>query len=76
MTVNDNLGPSKNKRIECTSQDWFDAEIIEKTTAKRDKLFKHFKKSCLHVDKDYSKEARKEIQKPICTKKKGYFKRN
>ena len=37
------------------------------------KLFKKFKKSCLHVDKDNYKEARNEVQKLICTKKKAYF---
>ena len=30
MAVIDNLAPSKNKRIKGTSQDWFNAEIIEK----------------------------------------------
>ena len=37
----------------------------------RDKLFKKFKKSCLHVDKDNYKEARNEVQKLNCTKKKN-----
>ena len=39
----------------------------------RDKLFKKFKKSHLHVDKDNYKEVRNEIQKLIRTKKKAYF---
>ena len=39
------------------------------------KLFKKFKKSCLHVDKDNYKEARSEVQKLICTKEKAYFAR-
>ena len=30
MAVNDNLASSKNKRIKGTSQNWFDAEIMEK----------------------------------------------
>ena len=51
MAVIDNLAPSKNKRIKGTSQDWFDVEIIKKIN-ERDKLFKKFKKSRLHVDKD------------------------
>ena len=29
--------------------------------------------SCLHVDKDNYKEAKNEVQKLICTKKKAYF---
>ena len=41
-TVIDNLAPSKNKLIKGTSQNWFDAEIMEKISD-RDKLFKKFK---------------------------------
>ena len=70
MAVIDNLAPSKNKRIKGTSQNWFDAEIMEKISD-RDKLFKKFKKSRLHVDKDNYKEARNEVQKLIHTKKKS-----
>ena len=72
MVVIDNLVPSKKKRIKGTSQDWFDAQIIEKINEK-DKLFKIFKKSCLHVDKDNYKESRNEVQKLIHTKKEAYF---
>ena len=54
-TVIDNLAPSKNKLIKGTSQNWFDAEIMEKISD-RDKLYKKFKKSCLHLDKDNYKE--------------------
>ena len=39
----------------------------------RNKLFKKFKKSCLHEDKDSYKEARNEVQKLVHTKKKAYF---
>ena len=55
MGVIDNLAPSKNKHIMGTSQNWFDAEIMEKISD-RDKLYKKFKKSCLHLDKDNYKE--------------------
>ena len=72
MAVIDNLAPSKNKRIKGTSQNWFDAEIMEKI-GDRDKVFKNFKKSHLHVDKDNYKEARNEIQRLIRTKKKAFF---
>ena len=34
MAVIDNLAPSKNKRIKGTSQNWFDAEIMEKKNSK------------------------------------------
>ena len=68
MAVIDNLAPSKNKRIKGTSQNWFDAEIMEKISD-RDKLFKKFKKSRLHVDKDNYKEGRNKVQKLSCTEK-------
>ena len=71
MAVIDNLAPCKNKRIKGISQNWFDAEIMEKISD-RDKLFKKFKKSHLHVDKYNYKEARNEVQKLISTKKKAY----
>ena len=70
MAVVNNLVPGKNKRIKGTLQNWFDAEIMEKISD-RDKLFKKFKKSRLHVDKDNYKEARNEVQKLIHTKKKA-----
>ena len=72
MAVINNLASSKNKRIKGTSQDWFDAQIIEKVN-ERDKLFKKFKTSHLHVDKDNYKRARNEVQKLIHTKEKAYF---
>ena len=72
MAVIGNLVPSKNKRIKGTSQNQFDAEIMEKISD-RDKLFKKLKKSRLHVDKDIYKEVRNEVQKLICKKKKAYF---
>ena len=63
MAVIDNLTPSKNKRIKGTSQDWFDAEIKEKTN---DRVFV----APLHVDKDNYKEARNKVQRLIRTKRK------
>ena len=70
MEVIDNLAPSKNKRIKSTSQDWFDAEIMEKIN-KTDNIFRKFKKSHLHVDKNNHKKARNEVQKLIRRKKKS-----
>ena len=66
MAVIDNLAPSKNKPIKGMSQDWFDAEIMEKISEK-DKIFKKFQKFPLHVNKDNCKEARNEVQKLIHT---------
>ena len=54
------------------SQDWFDGEVAEKI-AIRDKLFKKFKKSKLHVDKDIYREARNNVENIIKSKKKSYF---
>ena len=71
MAVTDNLAPSENKHIKDTSQDWFDAEIMEKISEK-DKLSKKFKNSYLYLDKDNYNEASGEVQKLICTKKKSY----
>ena len=59
MAVVDNLAQSKNKNIKRTLQDWFDAQIMG-TILKRDKVFKKFKKSHLHVDKDNWEGMRKE----------------
>ena len=59
MAVVDDLAQSKNKNIKCTSQDWFDAQIME-TIIKRGKVFKKFKKSHLHVDEDNQEGMRKE----------------
>ena len=62
----------KNKSILGTSQDWFDAEIMEKIN-KRSKVFKKIKKSHLHVDKDDYKGARKGVKKQSLQRKKPCF---
>ena len=53
MAVIDDLvkakAKSKSKRIKGTSQNWSDAEIMEKVSD-RDKRFKKLKKFYLHVD--------------------------
>ena len=74
IEVTDNLIPSKNKHLKGALQDWFEAEIMEKINEK-DKLFKKFKKPCLHIDKGNYKKARNEVQKLMGTKKKAYFER-
>ena len=50
------------------SQNWFDAEIVEKTSDRVS--FSIQKKSRLYVDKDSYKDVRNEVQKLISTKKK------
>ena len=46
------------------TQERFDGEVAEKISV-RDKLFKKFKKSKLHIDKEIYKIARYEVQKLI-----------
>ena len=69
MAVIDNLVLSKNKYIKGSSEDWFNAEIMEKINM-RDEAFKQYH---LYVDENNYKEVRNELQKLICTKKKPYF---
>ena len=57
MEVIDKVVPVKNKRMKRFSQEWFDREISEKLII-CDKLFKKFKKTRLHVDKEIYKTAR------------------
>ena len=66
------IAPIKKKKVKNNSQDWFDGEVAEKI-AIRDKLFKKFKKSKLHVDKDLYREARNNVESIIKSKKKTYF---
>ena len=57
MEVIDKLAPVKNKRIKRNSQEWFDSVISEKLII-WDKLFKKYKKTRLHVDKEIYKRTR------------------
>ena len=70
--VIDNIAPIKQSKVKNKSQEWFDGEIAEKI-ARRDKLFKKFKKSKLHVDEICFKEARNDVQNLIKKKKKTFF---
>ena len=72
MGVIDLVAPIKSRRIKQNSQEWFDGEFAEKISV-RDKLFKKFKKSKLHIDKEIYKIARCEVQKLISYKKKSFF---
>ena len=67
MGVIDLVAPIKSRRIKQSSQEWFDGEIEEKISVS-DKLFKKFKKSKLHSDKEIYKVARYEVQKLISYK--------
>ena len=53
-TVIDNIAICKTKRVKTNTQKRFDVEILEKKNT-RNKLFKRFKKSRLHIDKELYK---------------------
>ena len=59
MGVIDIVRPIKSRQIKQNSQVWFDGEVAEKISV-CDKLFKKFKKSKLHIDKEIYKIARNE----------------
>ena len=70
--VTDKVLPIKSKRIKRNSQEWFDSEISEKLII-RDKLFKKYKKTRLHVDKEIYKRARYSVQNLIAKKKQEFL---
>ena len=49
MAVIDKIAPYKSKRVKGNTQKWFDGKVLEKLN-RRNKLFKKFKKSRLHID--------------------------
>ena len=62
MSVIDKVAPIKGRQIKENSQEWFDGEIADEIK-NREKLFKKFKKSKLHVDKDIYNAVRYKLQK-------------
>ena len=68
----DNVAPIKTLRIKNNSQDWFDSEIAE-VIRLREKYFKKFKKSNLHIDYDFYVEAKYNVQKLIKQKKIEFY---
>ena len=68
MTVIDKLAPYKSKRVKGNTQKWFDGEVLEKIN-QRNKLFKKFKKSRLHIDKELYKKSKYDDLKLIVSKK-------
>ena len=52
ITVIDNVAHGKTKRVRGNAQNWFDGEVLEKLRS-RDKPFKAFKKSRLHIEAKY-----------------------
>ena len=72
MGVIDLVEPIKSRQIKQNSQEWFDGEVAEKISV-CDKLFKNFKKSKLHIDKEIYEIARYKVQKLISYQKKKFF---
>ena len=70
--VVDSIGPYKTKRVKANTQKWFDREFLENLNT-RDKLFKKFKKSRLHIDKELCKKAKYNTLKLIAAKKMSIF---
>ena len=54
------------------TQKWFDGEVLEKLNL-RNKLFKKFKKSRLHIDKELYKKSKYDALKLIASKKQAFF---
>lgn len=54
MTPIDKIVPSKSQQVNGNTQKWTDSEVFEKLNL-RNKPFKKFKKSRLHINKNYIK---------------------
>ena len=72
MSTTDKVAPIKERLVKQNSQEWFDGEIANEIK-KRDELFKKFKKSRLHIDKDIYNGARYKVRKMIFDKKRLFF---
>ena len=73
--VINNLAPYKTIRVKNQSNEWFDGELAEQIS-NRDKLFKKFKKSKLHIDELIYKEAKNTVQRLIKERKKKFSRKN
>ena len=72
MTVIDNVAPCKIKRVKGKIQNWFDGEILGKRRS-RDKLFKAFKKTRLHIYKELYKKTKYNAQKLFAAAEDAFF---
>ena len=72
MTVINKIAPFKSKRVKGTNQKWFDGEVLEKLNLKN-KLFKKYKKSRLHIDKELYKKSKYDALKLTASKKQAFF---
>ena len=69
MTVIEKIVPNKSKCVKGNTQKWFDGEVLAKLKL-RNKLFKKFEKSGLHIDKGLQKKSKYDALKLIAPKKK------
>ena len=72
IVVVDSIAPFKTKRVKANAQKSFDGEVLENINT-RDKLFKKFKKSRLHINKELYKKAKYSRLKLIAAKKREFF---
>ena len=72
MSVIHKVASIKERRVKQNSQEFFDGKIADEIK-NRDKLFKKFKKSKLHIDKDIYNAARYKVRKMIFDKKRSFF---
>ena len=63
------------RHIKQNSLKWFHGEIVDEIK-NHDKLFKKFKKSKLHIDKDIYNAARYKVRKMVFNKKRSFFEKN
>ena len=66
------IAPCQTKRVKANTQKWFEGEVLENMNT-RGKLFKNFKKSRLHIDKELYKKAKYNTLKLITAKKRAFF---
>ena len=57
MTAIENIAPCKTKKVKANTQKWFDKEVLENINT-REKLFKTFKNSTIHNDKELYKKRK------------------
>ena len=66
------VAPFKAVRVKNNTNEWFDGEIADKIHT-REKLYKRFNLTKLHVDEEIYNEARNIVQNLIRRKKRAYF---
>ena len=70
--VADSFAPFKTKRVKANTQKRFDREVLENINT-RNKVFKKFKKSRLHINKELYKKAKYNTLKLITAKIRAFF---